>query len=351
MSDYFDRIERQIVRNVEAGLPGVPRRPSALGYLATAAAVAVVIVVAGVFLLAGGSNRSAPAVAPTAHSVTVTFTATAINPHAPLGPAIDRSVPILRERLASALPGTSVSRVGNDVIVLAPHAQANTRARILALAVPGRLAFYDWEADAITPNGKTVASQLRAQNATALKVSQGSGPMTAGTPGAGSMSLRQALELTRKSTVRSVVLEAMNPDGFRPANFRDPTAGFYVLKDVPLLTGGDITHPQEGTDAGGQPDVSFGFTSSGAGAFQAMTRSVARRGALVSTPGQPLNQHFAIALDNRLISVPFIDSKQYPDGINGDNGAAILGSFTAQSARDLATILSYGPLPISLTTG
>ncbi len=56
MSDYFDRVERQIVQRVEAGAPRSSRRPAACGYLATAAAVAVVIVVVGVFLLARGSN-------------------------------------------------------------------------------------------------------------------------------------------------------------------------------------------------------------------------------------------------------------------------------------------------------
>ena len=126
MSDYFDRVERQIVRNVEAGLPRSSRLRALPGYMASAAAMLVVLVVAGVFLLAHGSS---PAPVPTAaQGVTITFTASAADPHAPLGPALDRSVVILRERLGSAVPGTRVERAGNEIVVDAPTAGAGERA-------------------------------------------------------------------------------------------------------------------------------------------------------------------------------------------------------------------------------
>jgi preprotein translocase subunit SecD len=38
----------------------------------------------------------------------------------------------------------------------------------------------------------------------------------------------------------------------------------------------------------------------------------------------------------------------YPNGIPGDNGADITASFTTKSARDLATQLRLGALPIRL---
>lgn len=350
MSDYFDRVERQIVRNVEAGLPRSSRRPSAFGYLATAAAVAVVIVVAGVFLLARGSNRPAGSAAGTGpQDVTVTFKATAIDPKAPVGPAIDRSISILLKRLTQAFPGTSVSWNGRDVVVVAPHAGTAAQARILALAVPGQLRFYDWEADAITPNGKTVASQLQAQNPTALQISQGSGSLAPGQTGAGSMPLRQALALASRLPRKGVVLEAVDSSGYRPANFADPHARFYVLRDHSVLTEAAITHPKQRTDASGSPDLQFGFTKTGGALFKNMTKTVAVRGDEVSGPGQTLNQHFAIALDGRLLSVPYIDFKVYPDGIAPGNGADISGGFTVRSAQDLATILRCGPLPVTLT--
>jgi preprotein translocase subunit SecD len=355
MSDYFDRVERQIVQRVQDGAPQAGRRPNVLGYLATAAAVLVVIVVAGAFLLARGSSPtptkpSAPAAGQT---VSVTFRASAIDGHAPLGPAIERSITILLERLDTAFPGTLVERSGNDVVVVARSTDAGTRPqmlrRILSLTTPGRLEFYDWEADALTPTGKTVGSQLEAQNPTALEISQGSGSGAPGEPGAGALSHAQATALVSRYP-GSVIVQAVARTGAYGVGSTGPSLRFYVLRNVPALSGQDIMHPKATTDpnAGG-PDVTFGFTPNGAVAFKALTKRVAERGQRLSSPGQTFNQHFAITLDDRLISVPYIDFKVYPDGITTQNGANISGSFTTESAKDLATILRYGPLPVALT--
>ncbi len=75
---------------------------------------------------------------------------------------------------------------------------------------------------------------------------------------------------------------------------------------------------------------------------------MARRGQQLSTLGQTLDQHFAIAIDNRLLTVASIDFKTYPDGITGDEPADITGGFTKQSARELVTQLRFGPLPLNL---
>ena len=69
---------------------------------------------------------------------------------------------------------------------------------------------------------------------------------------------------------------------------------------------------------------------------------------LASPPGQQYNQHFAIALDNQLISVPQIDYKQFPQGIPSSGGSEITGGFTTQSAAQLATQLRLGALPVKL---
>ncbi len=421
MSDYFDRVERQIVRNVEAGLPRSSRRPNVSGYLAIAAAAVVVIVVAGAFLLARGSSPNPPPAA--SHSVTVTFKATAIDSKAPVGD-LDPVVAILRERLGSVFPGVRVSRAGNEIVVTAPNANADTRGGILALVTTrAQLAFYDWEANVITPNGKTVASQLETQDPTAVAISQGSGNGAPGGPFAGSMKLYDAVTLASKQPPRAsaansritpqywmfgapgsaaceaaakaggtvptggqhcllngpydnkhalltglpagvspsdgqilvvprgtVVLQAISASFSTPTPIEDPSAQFFVLKDNVALYGSDITNPKQSSDPNsGTPIITFGFSSKGKSEFQNVTANIAHRGDLVSSPGQTLNQHFAVALDNRLITVPFIDFKQYPNGINGDNGADIAGSFTITSAKDLATILRYGPLPVTLT--
>ncbi len=61
-----------------------------------------------------------------------------------------------------------------------------------------QLYFYDWEANALTPNGKTVASQLQTQDPTAVTISQGTRVAAPGAPSAGSMSLYQAVKLASK---------------------------------------------------------------------------------------------------------------------------------------------------------
>ena len=148
----------------------------------------------------------------------------------------------------------------------------------------------------------------------------------------------------------TVILQAIAANFGAPTPIENPSAQFFVLRDNVALYGSDITNPKERTDPStGSPDVTFGFSDKGKSQFQAVTANIAHRGDLVSGLGQTLNQHFAVALDNRLITVPFIDFKQYPDGITGDHGADIAGSFTIASARDLATILRYGPLPVRLT--
>ena len=59
-------------------------------------------------------------------------------------------------------------------------------------------------------------------------------------------------------------------------------------------------------------------------------------------------QTFAIVLDRELVSRPFIDYRENPDGIDGRTGAQIAGGFKLQEAQDLADVLKTGALPIDL---
>jgi SecD/SecF fusion protein len=339
--------------------------------------------------------------------------------------ALNRAVDIMRERvdqLGVSEPEIQTSG-GNQISVGLPDVQDTERA-VKEVGTTARLEFYDWEQNALTPNGKTVASQLQTQDPTALEISQGSGSVAPGNPGAGSMLLYDAVTLASKQPASSspqnaragpeyymfgapgsaacataakdqgktatpgvhcllsgpesgdqaqqdliqglpagvsaseaeqlvvpqgtVVLQAANQSATHQVTFDDPTAQFYVLKDNVSLFGNDISNPQQGTDQSGNPDVQFGFTSTGKKEFQDVTGTIAHRGDLVSGLGQTLDQHFAVALDNQLITVPSIDFKTYPDGIPGDTGADITGGFTIQSAQDLATQLRLGALPIKL---
>jgi SecD/SecF fusion protein len=337
--------------------------------------------------------------------------------------ALNRAVEIMRSRvdqLGVAEPEIQTSG-GNEISVGLPNVSDVHRAENL-VGSTAALNFYDWEANALTPTGKEVASQLQVGDTTATEISQGAGSAPPGSPGTGSMGLYQAVQLASKQTpapfsntlshkgpvyyafgapgspacaaaakdagkaqvpgvhcllsgpddnlqdLRTglpagvslseaevltvpqgwVVLQAADLSAAHQTAFNDPNAQFYVLKDNVALQGKDITNPQQSSDTAGNPDVTFGFTGHGKNAFQNVTQSIARRGETVSTLGQTLDQHFAVALDNKLITVPSIDYKQYPDGISGDNGAEITGGFTTSSAQDLATQLRLGALPIGL---
>jgi SecD/SecF fusion protein len=308
---------------------------------------------------------------------------------------------------------------GDQIYVGLPDVKDTARAE-KEVGTTARLEFYDWEANVLAPNGKPAATLLQAQDPTAIQISQG-GTTGPGLPGAGSMTLYDAVKLAAKQPAQvgadnarlgpeyylfgapgstacaaaardagktpvaglhcllsgpddnipdlrsglpagvsasegqqllvqpgTVVLQAGDLSAQHKVSFTDPSAQFYVLKDHVALFGNDITNPQQSTDPSGAPDVEFGFTSHGKTAFQRVTAQIAHRGDLVSGLGQTLDQHFAVALDNKLITVPFIQFKQYPDGINGDTGATITGGFTIQSAQDLATLLRLGALPIKL---
>ena len=128
---------------------------------------------------------------------------------------------------------------------------------------------------------------------------------------------------------------------------------WYVLNDNPVLTGSDITHPQQGFDenGSGQPNVTFGFTSHGKSVFEGVTKRISHRGQEAQLPGVPkaaAQQHFAVSLENQLITAPSIDYTQYPEGIDSSNGSQISGGFTITSAQELAEELQQGALPIKL---
>ncbi|MFN3656222.1 MAG: protein translocase subunit SecD [Pseudolabrys sp.] len=105
----------------------------------------------------------------------------------------------------------------------------------------------------------------------------------------------------------------------------------YLIEKRILVSGGDLTDAQPGFDQRtSEPIVSFRFNTSGARKFAQATQE---------NVGKP----FAIVLDNEVISAPVIR-----EPILGGSGQ-ISGSFTVQSANDLAILLRAGALPAPLT--
>ena len=156
----------------------------------------------------------------------------------------------------------------------------------------------------------------------------------------------------------TIVIQSESQEGDSAEAERSRAAAadsYFVLRDDPALAGTDLKNPEQQFDSGpggtGQPNVTFEFSDSGADKWQNVTREIAQRGQSQFFGGDPqaAAQHFAIVLDDELISVPFIDFQRNPEGIDGRTGSDISGGFTIDSAQTLANLLKTGALPIELT--
>jgi SecD/SecF fusion protein len=133
---------------------------------------------------------------------------------------------------------------------------------------------------------------------------------------------------------------------------QDAEPGWYAIKDDPALAGTELRNPEQAFDEQNQPNVQFDFTDKGQEEFHNVTRAIAQRAAANYLPGSTLTTeqaagHFAIVLDNEVVSRPIIDFGRYPDGISGPGGAQISG-LSLGEAQDLAKLLRIGALPINL---
>ena len=119
---------------------------------------------------------------------------------------------------------------------------------------------------------------------------------------------------------------------------------WFALGGEPGVTGAGVERAAWAIDPQLRgPTVRLDLTASGERAFTELTREVSRQGANVQE-----NQHIALVLDDRLLSVPFIDWQQAPDGIDGAQGAQI-SDVTQEEARQITAILNAGPLPGTLS--
>src|SRR3954449_11874150 len=140
-----------------------------------------------------------------------------------------------------------------------------------------------------------------------------------------------------------------------PANLKNTkiNSGYYVMEDDSELTGSDIKDPKQNFDPQtNEPIVTFNFSKKGRQAFSRVTKRVAQRGSSTILPAgvsrQNAFQHFAITLDDQIVSRAFIDFIENPEGIDGRTGAQINGIGTIQETQDLAQNLRIGALPIKL---
>jgi SecD/SecF fusion protein len=311
------------------------------------------------------------------------------------GEAIQRSLDIMRERVDQlGVSEPEIQRSGEDQIDVSLPDVENADEAAQQVGTTAQMYFYDWETNVLNADCKPAPQDAAVTGGPSARNGvQGAGAMdlytavtraakcparnfpNATTNGlfylvdtkakkvlAGPAETRQDLgqEIQNKKIERgpnqkvvevkpgTIIVRAQSPDDKTKSNL------YYVMQDRPALGGTDIRNPEQNTDTGaggsGQPVVTFDFTDRGRAQWQKTTREIAQRGRDSFIGGDPQDayQHFAIVLDNELISVPFIDFQQNPDGIDASNGSQIEGGFTIASAQRLANLLKTGALPIRL---
>jgi SecD/SecF fusion protein len=308
--------------------------------------------------------------------------------------AMQRSIDLMQQRVnAFGVSEATLNQAGSDQIEVGLPGVKNAQRAAAQVGSTAQLFFYDWEGNLlnekcqVTPdvnaaNRQPIAGLYKAvsQASKCTKVGTSGGPGNDGGPSqaaakprfyAFSKNLHKPYANGQPFDSRAEALESLTPAQQKNVQVIEVPAGvlvlrqqkasatsplpdaWWILRDRPALSGTDIKNPEQNFDQtlGNQPDVTFNFSSKGRKAFQNVTRKVAERGADNAFGGDPssTSQHFAIALDNQLVTSPTIDWRQYPDGIDGSTGAQISGSFTLQEAQDLAKTLKIGALPLKLT--
>ena len=311
--------------------------------------------------------------------------------------AVDRAIDIMRKRVdALGVSEPEIQRTGADQIAVGLPGTKNAQRAIKSVGRVAQLFFYDWEANVLGPQGKadpSDASVTGGQSAgqagglafydavtRAAKrppTNQGRASVNgqyflvsdqqrkvlegpAETPGdlVSELPGGEAPRGTRvvKVNTGTLVVQAEAPTKPDGKKGKRPDR-YFVLNDAPALSGKELTNIRQDLQPQTKaPIVTFDFTDRGRSAWHNVTRTIAQRGQQLQAPGEesppgqapPSSQHFAAVLDGQLITVPYINFKENPDGIDGANGADIEGGFTPQSAQDLARLLQTGALPIKL---
>jgi SecD/SecF fusion protein len=214
------------------------------------------------------------------------------------------------------------------------------------------LAFYDWEANVIGPDGRPapgdprVTGGPRAGRAGAismydavLRAARRPAEVDADNARAGSIFFAADRATRKVRPGASTAAQALRgaPAGARVYEVRPGTAivaaessasRFYVLRDDVAITGSEIRNPRQGTDARGRPVTLFEFTDAGVREFRALTKAIAARGSQESlnrVQDDPAlhDQHFAVVYLGQVLTAPAVDFRRSPDGLDASAGTQL----------------------------
>src|SRR4051794_19437674 len=316
--------------------------------------------------------------------------------------SMQRSIDLMQQRVNEfGVAEAELFRAGENQIEVNLPGVKDAAAAAQQVGSTAQLFFYDWEANILDDKCKTNPDQnantrqpisglraavLQASKCTNVGVGKGADPLAADSAGGESVAAAKPRfyvfdkvkkapfgggEAVQTFQTRQDALDSLTTAERANAEVLEVPAGvlvlreqkqnatdkapdrWWVIQDRPGLSGTDIKNPEQSfdTSAANQPIVTFSFTDHGRKAFQAITRRVSIRGADNSFNQDPVStsQHFAIALDNELVSAPSTTWRETPDGIAGAPGAQISATFTINSAQNLGTTLKIGALPLKLS--
>jgi SecD/SecF fusion protein len=304
---------------------------------------------------------------------------------------LDRALDIMRSRVdALGVAEPELQRSGNDQIDVSLPGVKNAERAADQVGTTAQMFFYDWEPNVLDADCRTnpervnggqqpisglynavkraskCEPQVDGNNTTSGLFyafdKKSNEPINDGIPEESREALDDDLEaqnLTEQAEILEVpegVIVLRAEDRREPEEQQGEVDNWWVIHDNPVLGGSDIKNPEQNFEngTGGPPIVTMEFSDKGREAFAKTTRAIAQRG----VDNAPLNgglqdpigasHRFAIRLDNELISTPYINFRENPDGIDGSQGAQISGGFTIQTAQDLARLLKIGALPLRL---
>jgi preprotein translocase subunit SecD len=212
------------------------------------------------------------------------------------------------------------------------------------------LRFYDWERSVLGPRGPDAPFVGAGAFFDAVELASGS-PSTVAQNGGDRFYLFGADRrlLAGPASSRAELLAGLSqpPAGSRlmrvpagvavveDARGTGPAGRYFAIEDEPELSNDDVERPRAEPDpVTDAPVLLFDFTASGRRAFKRLTARVANRGDA---------GHIAIVVDDRLLSLPTIDSATNPNGIDAPGGqVGPIGS--AETTRRLARSLAGAPL-------